>query len=115
MIEVFDRAELLEELDGDREFLEESVEMLETDAPSLLKEIREALDRGDAEAVSVGAHTLESMVGNFCAQPAFDASLKMEMLARSGDLVACAADLESLQASIATLQNELRQFLEELE
>jgi hypothetical protein len=36
MTDVFDRQELLDELDGDHEFLEESLEMLDADAPRLI-------------------------------------------------------------------------------
>ena len=115
MTDVFDKQELLEELDGDREFLEESLEMLDSDAPSLLKQIREAMDRGDADAVSVAAHTIKSMVGNFCAPPAFEAALNVETLGRSGDLNACEAGLVSLEAQVSRLQIELRQFLDEME
>jgi HPt (histidine-containing phosphotransfer) domain-containing protein len=113
MTDVFDSQELLEELDGDREFLEESLEMLDRDAPALLKQIREALERDDAEAVSVSAHTLKSMVGNFCAPPAFDAALDVEKCGRSGDLSACGARLESLEMEVSRLQSALHEFLNE--
>ena len=115
MTDVFDKDELLEELDGDREFLKESLEMLDSDAPTLLKQIRESLDGGDADAVSVAAHTIKSMVGNFCAASAFAAALKVETLGRSGDLTACEAELVSLEAEVSRLQIELRQFLDEME
>jgi HPt (histidine-containing phosphotransfer) domain-containing protein len=115
MTDAFDRQELLDELDGDREFLEESLEMLGSDAPDLLKRIHEALERGDGDAASAGAHTVKSMVGNFCAPPAFEAALNVEMLGRSGDLTACAAGLASLEAEVSRLQIELRKLLDELE
>ena len=115
MTDVFDKDELLEELDGDREFLEESLEMLDSDAPVLLTQIREALERGDANAVSVSAHTIKSMVGNFCAPPSFEAALNLETVGRSGDLAACAAGLVSLEEEVNRLQQELRKFLDEME
>ena len=115
MTEAFDRQELLDELDGDREFLEESLEILASDAPNLLQQIREALQRGDAEAVRVGAHTVKSMVGNFCAAPAFEAALNVETLGRGGDLAACTAGLVSLEAEVSRLQKELRKLLEDME
>jgi len=115
MTDAFDKDELLEELDGDREFLEESLEMLDSDAPGLLKQIRDALESGDADAVSVAAHTLKSMVGNFCAPPAFEAALNVETLGRNGDLGGCAAGLVSLEHEVNRLQQELRKFLDNLE
>ena len=114
MTDALDKQELLEELDGDREFLEESVEMLGSDAPNLLKQIHQALDRGDAEAVRIGAHTIKSMVGNFFAQPAFQAAFDVEKLGRSGDLTTCTASLVSLETEISRLQMELRKVLDEM-
>ena len=114
MTDVFDKQELLEELDGDREFLVESLEMLGSDAPALLKQIHEALERGDTDAASVGAHTIKSMVGNFCAPPAFEAALNLETIGQSGDLTLCPAGLASLEDEINRLKQELHKFLDEL-
>ncbi len=110
----FDKEELLEELDGDREFLDESLEMLDQDAPALLAKIRAAVEQGDSEAVYIGAHTLQSMVGNFCAQPAFEAALKLESLGRKADLPGCRAKFPLLESEIGRLQKELRAFLDEI-
>jgi hypothetical protein len=55
MTDVFDRQELLDELDGDREFLEESLEMLDADAPRLIDQIRDGIEGGDAEQGSWSA------------------------------------------------------------
>jgi HPt (histidine-containing phosphotransfer) domain-containing protein len=115
MTDIIDKQELLEELDGDREFLEESVELLDSDAPPLLEQIRDALQRGDSTAISSSAHTLKSMVGNFCAQPAFDAALKVETIGRSGDLEQCSEPVESLQTEVGRLQKALRELLDESE
>ena len=115
MTDVFDKQELLEELDGDREFLEESLEMLGEDAPALLDQIREGIENQDAEKISTSAHTIKSMVGNFCAPPAFEAALNVEKLGRGGDVPACADGLVVLQDALNRLQQELRQFLNELE
>jgi HPt (histidine-containing phosphotransfer) domain-containing protein len=114
MTEVFDRQELLEELDGDREFLEESLDMLDTDAPTLIGQIHAGIDGNDAEKVRIAAHTIKSMVGNFCATPAFEAALKVETIGSSGDLAECAAGLQSLEDEVNRLRRELRKFLDEL-
>ena len=115
MTEVFDKQELLDELDGDREFLEESVEMLDSDAPALLQQLRDALERGDTEAVCGCAHALKSMVGNFCAPPVFNAALEVETIGRSGNLTQCGERLASLETEVGRLQKALREFLSETE
>lgn len=114
MTDVFDRQELLEELDGDREFLEESLEMLSADAPRLIDQIRDGIESNDAEKIRVAAHTIKSMVGNFCAPPAFEAALNLETIGRSGDLARCASGLPSLEDEVKRLQQELRKFLDEM-
>jgi two-component system sensor histidine kinase/response regulator len=114
MADAFDRQELLEELDGDREFLEESLEMLAADAPTLIGQIHAGIESNDAEKIRVAAHTIKSMVGNFCAAPAFEAALQVETIGRDGDLARCAAGLASLQEEVQRLQQELRKFLNEL-
>lgn len=114
MTEAFDRQELLEELDGDRDFLEESLEMLSADAPPLIDQIRDGVEKNAAEKIRIAAHTIKSMVGNFCAQAAFDAALHVETIGQSGDLTECAAGLASLENELERLQQELRKFLDEL-
>ena len=115
MTDVFDKQELLEELDGDRDFLEESLGMLDSDAPVLLEQIRAAVRCDDADAVSTGAHTLKSMVGNFCAQPAFTAALSVETVGRSGTLGQCSELVDSLETEVGRLRKALHQLLGEIE
>lgn len=111
MTDVFDQQELLEELDDDFEFLAESLEILDSDAPALLKQVRDAFDQGDASAVSTGAHTLKSMVGNFSAQPAFEAALHVEKMGRDSDLSDCGQAIQTLEQEVSRLQTALREFL----
>ena len=114
MSDVFDKDELLEEIDGDREFLVESLEMFEEDAPRLLVEIRDGLNRRDAQAVGKCAHTLKSMVGNFCAQPAFDCAFKIESFGRQGDLNGVADTLGELEERVNQLRAALQEFSAQL-
>lgn len=112
--EPFDKEELLDELDGDHEFLEESLELLAADASPLLEELRLATASGDAEAVRRAAHTLKSMVGNFCAQPAFEAAQRMEQLGADGDMKSAGEAFEPLSNEVSRLQSSLQRLLEEL-
>jgi two-component system sensor histidine kinase/response regulator len=111
MTDVFDKQELLEELDDDLEFLAESLEILDSDAPELLKQIRAAVDQGDAESLSTNAHTLKSMVGNFAAKPAFEAALHVENIGREGDLSGCRPSVEVLEKEVGRLRAALHEFL----
>ena len=112
MSELFDREALLERVDNDMEFLAETVEMLEEDGPDLLNQVREAIEGGDSEALSVAAHTYKGMVANFCADSTVEAALKLEMMGKDGDLTGATeafADLEDLGRRLATALQELLQ------
>ena len=109
MNDIFDKLGLMEEIDDDREFLAESVNMLEEDAPNLLAVMQDALDRGDAESICQNAHTLKSMVGNFFAKPCFDAAYNIETQSRQGDLNGVDKALANLETEINRLTSALRQ------
>ena len=115
MTDPFDRQELLEELDGDVEFLAESVAILKEDAPQLLSDIRSAIDAQDAQAAATAAHTLKSMVGNFCASSAYEAAFRIETHGKAGDLSGCRTSLTNLEDEIERLQTALAEFLQETE
>ena len=112
MNDIINKTELLEEIDGDWEFLEESVEMLMEDAPTLLTEIKNGLAAKDAEAIWQNAHTLKSMVGNFFAKRSFDAAYRVETLGRNGDISEVDMVILILEIEIQQLISALRDFLE---
>lgn len=103
----------MNELDGDYEFLTESLAMLEEDAPKLLSRIKDGLDRKDAEVVWQNAHSIKSMVGNFFAQPAFDAASNIESMGRQGTLDDIGKTLEVLEKEIGRLFFALRKVLDD--
>lgn len=106
--DAFDKEELLEELDDDWEFLEESLEMLKEDSVGMLAQIRVGVDNGDADAVWQNAHTVKSMVGNFAAGPAFETAYAIETRGR-------AQDLDAIGAQVDQLDTELQQLILALE
>ena len=111
MSEPFDKAELMERVDDDMEFLEETVEMLDEDAPGLIDQIRAAVDAGDAEALTHSAHTLKGMLGNFCAPAAFESARKLEFMGREATLDGAAAGLEEAERLTNELREALRAFI----
>ena len=112
MSEPFDKEELLEELDGDFEFLAGTYGMFTEDAGDLLKRLDEAVAKSDCNTVSTAAHTIKSMVGNFFATPAFQAALELETLGKSNDLADAPAKLEKLQLEVDRLGRALGDLLE---
>ncbi|MEO1128093.1 MAG: Hpt domain-containing protein [Planctomycetota bacterium] len=113
MSEPFDRAELLDRVDNDVEFLIETVEMLEEESPGLLNEIDTAIKADDAPGLTHAAHTLKGMLGNFCAPPAQEAARKLEVMGREASLGDAGPAREQMESRLAELQTALRAFIAE--
>ena len=62
MSDAFDENALMDRVDDDVEFLEETVTMLDEDSPALLEQIRVAAASGDAAALVKPAHALKGML-----------------------------------------------------
>jgi len=81
-----DQEALLDRVDGDLEFLEETVELLELDGRSLVDQMKAASTAGDQEDLVRNAHMLKGMVSNFCAETVQQAAEEIEHAARRGEL-----------------------------
>ena len=99
MPDPFDKEALMDRLDGDVEFLAETVEILDEDGPPLMEELRAAAAAADAERIAKAAHAIKGMVSNFCAEPAHAASLRIEEMGRAGAI-------DDVDEAIAGLENE---------
>jgi len=75
----------LREIGGD-EFLGELVDSFLAEAPSLLGEIRDAMESGNAENARRAAHTLKSNAATFGANALSELCRELEELARTGDV-----------------------------
>ena len=111
MPNVFDENALMERIDGDVEFLSETIVMLDEDSPALLDQIQAAVQSCDAAALAKAAHAIKSMVANFCAEPAESAARELEMMGRQERLVEVEAAAERLQHETDRLKESLHQFL----
>jgi len=110
MSEAFDREGLMDRVDGDLEFLEETLEMFEEDAPDLMQAIRDATD---AESLARSAHTMKGMLSNFCADEATGLALAIEQRGRGGASAPEPGALDALDTAVDRLRTELRTFLSE--
>jgi CheY-like chemotaxis protein len=79
-------AALLARFRGDADLLKELVDLFLQESPGILSEIERAIAARDAAALHMAAHTLKGSVGNFMAHEAAEAALRLEKIARSGDL-----------------------------
>jgi len=84
--------------DGDPEFARELVQLFIDSGDASLREIREALDRGDLVAMGSAAHSFKGSSANIHANSAGAAAGRLEAAARAGDV-----------GQLAELERQLRQ------
>ncbi len=109
-----DEVALLDYVDGDRELLRKIIDRFLAHGPKLLAKVQEAVARQDRAALEVSAHTLKGAVGNFFAQPARSAALRLEILGREGNLSEAPQayqllekELDRLRQALATIGKEV--------
>jgi len=107
---VLNPEEMLRHVQGDRDLLAGMVRLLSAGTPSLLQELREAVGKGDALAISRVSHNLKGALSNFGSGPAYQAALNMETLAHGGDAKAAGAAVPVLESEIERLQTALEPF-----
>jgi CheY-like chemotaxis protein/HPt (histidine-containing phosphotransfer) domain-containing protein len=106
--DVIDQEALLAGVDGNRSVLRKLVYLFLADYPQRLVEIKDAIDRGDADALSRATHTLKGSVGNFAAEKAFAAVQRMESIGRNGDLRGANEANAVLESELTLLNMRLR-------
>ncbi len=111
MSDAFEEDALMDRVDGDLEFLEETIAMLNEDSPALLEQIRVAAASRDAENLVKAAHALKGMLANFCAEPAEAAARELEIMGREERLADVAAAADRVQCETEQLQAALHEFL----
>jgi len=104
---VFAEGAALESTGGDSELLRELIGVFLEHAPVWMRELGDALGRGDAAEVHRLAHTIKGAVDSCGAGRAYDAAMLLERMGRGGDL-------GGAPAAYATLDRELAQVLPEL-
>jgi len=97
----------LERVEGDRELLEELLQLFVDQCPGAMAEIRHALEVRDARVLERLAHTMKGTAASLGARGLSDTAYRLEKLARAGDW-------ESAGALIQTLQEEVDQLLPEM-
>lgn len=107
----FDPERALSRLDNDRELLVEIAELFLKEAPRLLRQIREALDDGDAERVRRAAHTLKGTVTNFGAAATRQKAGELEKVAEGDDLEEAATLFPEIEARLGGLQAGIRDWI----
>ncbi|MDI5934476.1 response regulator [Halomonas kalidii] len=102
-----DREDALRRLEGNRELLNEMVELFLEECPRLMLEIEEAIAREDAATLRRAAHTLKGSALVVGGQALGGAAQRLEALARSGDLAAAGEAFGNLERRASELRTAL--------
>jgi two-component system, sensor histidine kinase and response regulator len=100
--------ELLDRIDGDREFLAELVALFRADCPSQILSARRAVERNDAAELQKVGHALKGALGNLAATTASRMANELESMGKTGNMAAA-------RTKVGQLEEELILVLEALE
>jgi HPt (histidine-containing phosphotransfer) domain-containing protein len=112
--DILDLAALRRNFSDDLPFIARLLGKFESRYPSQLLEIRDALSRRDGPAAANAAHRVAGEASVFYAQVARQEALRLEDLARAGDLAAAAEACERLSQELNRLTQALRALAESL-
>ena len=102
--DVLDWAAALDRLQGDRELLEELVDVFRDECPKLLTQVRDAVAASDAGKLKLAAHTLKGALSNFAARDAVEAARLLEQMGKEGDLAGTDEALAALERELGRLE-----------
>jgi PAS domain S-box-containing protein len=107
-VRVFDEAELLARVEGDRALMGDLVALFLEETPDLVATVRRAWGSRDFDGVQRVAHTLKGTCANLGARPAAKAALALESAARDGDAAALSELVADVERAVAELNEALR-------
>ena len=99
----------LSRLDGDEPLLLDLASLFCGESERMLSVVRTAVDSKSADALQRAAHTMKGSVSTFGAQSAVEAALKLERIARSGELEGAENGYEILAAEVKRLREALEE------
>ena len=103
------KAEVLERLGGDEELFGELCEIFFRESPKLLKTLREAIERGDADAVHRAAHSLKGEASYLGGGMATQTARQLEEMAGRRDLSRASELLAALERELEGLLHAIGQ------
>jgi len=105
--EVFDRAAVLDMLDGDSDLLHEIVGIFLTRCPNQMEKIREAVSVREPKSLERAAHALKGSAANLLARGVVEAAAKLEEIGRANEFDGSGAALQALEAEVLKLEAAL--------
>jgi CheY-like chemotaxis protein len=104
---IFDKQDLLEQLDGDEEFFNELLLTFLQEIPARIGELRSALERNDPNSITEQAHTIKGASANIGAHALKQVALEIEVAGKSRDLHKAHSYSEKLEREYSLLKSVL--------
>lgn len=108
---IVDREAALERMGGDLDLLAATIESFLAMAPEMLRDVREALEAGDAKKLALSAHSVKGIAATLDARRLAAEARRIEVLGREDDLAGverALADFErEFELALAALREEL--------
>lgn len=106
----FNKVSALDRLEGDASLLGELAEMFRNESTRMLREIRTAIDAGDATGLRRGAHMLKGSAGSIGGDSVVACARTLEAMGSEGQLNGAIAQFATLEQELNRLNDEIVQF-----
>jgi HPt (histidine-containing phosphotransfer) domain-containing protein len=107
-MDVLDRQQLIQNVDGDPELLEEIVSLFFESSGEILTALRDSVRSADGPGLHASAHQLKGALANVGARAAAQAAYELERMGKAGELTRLEEALTSLEEEMDRLEPELR-------
>lgn len=97
---IFDKEFTMSMAGDDPEFYGEMLAIIRKNLPEYLAKIESSIQTSDAEGVARAAHKLKGGLSNYGAEDSIEAALKVEKMAKDGDLSDVGSAFEELKVRI---------------
>lgn len=106
---VFNRAVMLDRLDGDEELVQTMCDLFVDEAAGYVENLERAWTGGDAETLRREAHTLKSLLATYVDDVGKAMAHTVEVHAKDGVVAGLAAEVEALKARVLLVAAVLAQ------
>jgi len=113
--QICDLAAALKRMGNNVELLKKVVEFFREDSGGIFQSLQQAVALRDFKAVQHAAHSLRGLIGNFSAEAATLATLRLEEMGKSGDLAEAPVRLLELGQELTRLDANLTTEMAKLE
>ena len=103
----FTRATLLERVLGDEEIASQIIELVLTDIPTFIQNLKDHLTTTDLAQASVAAHRLKGVAGNIGATVLSDLAAEIDLRCRGGSSEGCIEIVGDIEQEFRYIKGEL--------